>query len=257
MLTAQRRTVSEKGLRNSEAEGQADRKPNPPAQHPIPGDFCQGPHTYNPLQIQYTGAPSGTAPTGLPARGLPTLVDHVSQPMPCFRHLCAIAATFVLLTSFGSARANDVTDIADLFHSGKQTEAMAKIDTLLGEKSDRPDLRFLKGVLLVEARRVDEALPVFQTLTEEFPELPEPYNNLAALYAARGDFEKARAALDGALRANPGFAIAHENLGDVYAQLARASYQRALKLDPGNTTIPPRLALLRELTEPSARKPAR
>ena len=94
-------------------------------------------------------------------------------------------------------------------------------------------------------------------MTEEFPELPEPYNNLAALYAARGDFEKARAALDGALRANPGFAVAHENLGDVYAQLARLSYQRALKLDPSNTTIPPRLALLRELSDPSARKPSR
>lgn len=177
--------------------------------------------------------------------------------MPCFRHLCAIVSTLVLLMSLGTARANDVTDIADLFRSGQQAEALAKIDSLLGEKADRPDLRFLKGVLLVEARRVDEALAVFQQLTEEFPELPEPYNNLAALHAARGDFEKARAALDGALRANPGFAIAHENLGDVYAQLARLSYQRALKIDPGNTTIPPRLALLRELTEPSARKSSR
>jgi len=43
----------------------------------------------------------------------------------------------------------------------------------------------------------------------------------------------------------------------VYAQLARLSYQRALKLDPSNTTIPPRLALLRELSDPSARKPSR
>lgn len=163
----------------------------------------------------------------------------------------------MLLMSFGTARANDVADITDLFRSGKQTEALAKIDTLLGSRADRPDLRFLKGTLLVEARRIDEALLVFQLLTEEFPELPEPYNNLAALYAARGDFEKARTALDGALRANPGFAIAHENLGDVYAQLARLSYQRALKIDPSNTTIPPRLSLLRELTDPSARKSSR
>jgi len=176
--------------------------------------------------------------------------------MPCLRPLRVIVATLVLL-SCGSVRANDVTDIADLFHTGKQAEALARIDTLLGARAERPDLRFLKGVLLVESRRVDEAVSVFQQLTEEFPELPEPYNNLAALYAARGDFEKARAALDGALRANPGFAVAHENLGDVYAQLARLSYQRALKLDPSNTTIPPRLALLRELSDPSARKPSR
>ena len=194
-----------------------------------------------------TGTPPGASPAPL----------ITPQPMSCIRHLRAIAATFVLLMCFGTARANDVTDIADLFHSGKQAEALARIDTLLGEKADRPDLRFLKGVLLVESRSVDEATSVFQQLTEEFPELPEPYNNLAALYAARGDFEKARTALDGALRANPGFAIAHENLGDVYAQLARISYQRALKLDPSNTTIPPRLALMRELTDPSARKSSR
>lgn len=177
--------------------------------------------------------------------------------MPRSRPLCVITATFVLLVLFGAARANDVTDIAAQFRSGEQAEALAKIDSLLGDRAERPDLRFLKGVLLVEAKRVDEAAVVFQQLTEEFPELPEPYNNLAALYAARGDFEKARAALDGALRANPGFAVAHENLGDVYAQLARLSYQRALKIDPANTTIPPRLSLLRELTEPSASKSSR
>jgi Flp pilus assembly protein TadD len=154
----------------------------------------------------------------------------------------------------GSVRANDVTNIADLFRAGQQTEAMAKLDALLGDRSERPDLRFLKGTLLVETRRTDEALLVFQQLTEEFPELPEPYNNLAALYAARGDFEKARMALDGALRANPGFAMAHQNLGDVYAQLARLSYQRALKIEPGNAAIPPKLLLLRELTEPSTHK---
>ncbi|MDL2337368.1 MAG: tetratricopeptide repeat protein [Pseudomonadota bacterium] len=155
----------------------------------------------------------------------------------------------------GSVRANDVTNITDLFRAGQQTEAMAKLDTLLGDRSERPDLRFLKGTLLVETRRTDEALLVFQQLTEEFPELPEPYNNLAALYAARGEFEKARMALDGALRANPGFAMAHQNLGDVYAQLARLSYQRALKIEPGNAAIPPKLLLLRELTEPSTHKP--
>lgn len=162
----------------------------------------------------------------------------------------------MLILSFGAVRANDVTDITDQFRSGKQAEALAKIDSLLGGRGERPDLRFLKGILLVEAGRTDDALVVFQQLTEEFPELPEPYNNLAALHAARGDFEKARTALDGALRANPGFAIAHQNLGDVYLQLARLSYERALKNDAGNTVIPPRLSMLRELTHPAARKPS-
>lgn len=160
----------------------------------------------------------------------------------------------VLWLSAGMAHAaDDVASITQLFRSGQQTEALAKIDALLATKSDRPDLRMLKGILLVDSGRSDEALVVFQQLTEDFPEVPEPYNNLAVLYAARGQFDQARVALDGALRANPGFATAHQNLGDVYAQLAQLSYQRALKAEPGNADIPPRLSLLRKLNEPAAR----
>lgn len=160
----------------------------------------------------------------------------------------------ILLLSVGALHAaDDVARITQLFRSGQQTEAFTQIDALLATKSDRPDLRMLKGVLLVDVRRTDEALVVFQQLTEDFPEVPEPYNNLAVLYATRGDFDRARLALEGALRANPGFATAHQNLGDVYAQLAQLAYQRALKAEPTNTDVPPRLALLRKLTDPAAR----
>ncbi|MBC7731627.1 MAG: hypothetical protein H7306_06970, partial [Bacteriovorax sp.] len=40
---------------------------------------------------------------------------------------------------------------------------------------------------------------------------------------------------------------AHENLGDVHAALAGQSYARALQLEPKNVTVPPKLALVREL----------
>ncbi len=177
--------------------------------------------------------------------------------MSFVRHLQLALATLILWLSAGMVHAaDDVANITQLFRSGQQSEAFTQIDALLANKSDRPDLRMLKGVLLVDARRTDEALVVFQQLTEDFPEVPEPYNNLAVLYAARGDFDKARQALEGALRANPGFATAHQNLGDVYAQLAQLSYQRALKAEPTNAEIPPRLALLRKLNEPAASKSA-
>lgn len=170
----------------------------------------------------------------------------------------AIAALLaaLLLSSIAPAQASDATDVQQMFRAGRQTEALAKLDGLIAAKTAGPDLRFLKGVLLVEMRRTGEALVVFQNLTEDFPELAEPYNNLSVLYAASGDFDKARAALEGAIRANPGMAIAHQNLGDVYAQLARQSYQRALKLDAGSAGVPAKLAVLRELTEPTQRKPA-
>ena len=88
-------------------------------------------------------------------------------------------------------------------------------------------MRFLKGVVLTEAGAPAEAIAVFQSSTEDYPELPEPYNNLAVLYAAPAQYDKARAALEMAIRTNPGYATAHENLGDVYAQLAGAVVQRA------------------------------
>lgn len=178
------------------------------------------------------------------------LIRLLRQPFA----LAAVVTLSVLLATLGSAHADEAEDITQRFRSGQQTEALAQLDALLATRSDRPDLRMLKGILLVDAKRADDALAVFQQLTEDFPEVPEPYNNLAVLHAARGDFEKARVALDGALRANPGFATALQNLGDVYAQLAQQSYQRALKAEPDNASIPPRLALLRKLTDPEQRK---
>jgi len=102
-------------------------------------------------------------------------------------------------------------------------------------------------VIQTESGKPNEAISTFVKLTEEYPELPEPYNNLAALHASAGDFDKARLSLEQALRANPLFALAHQNLGDVHAALAERAYARALQLDPANAGLPPRLALVRQL----------
>ena len=170
--------------------------------------------------------------------------------------ISALLAAMLSLNFAAPAKANEATDIAQMFRAGQQAEALARLDALLASRTASPELRFLKGVLLVEVRRTSEALVVFQNLTEEFPELPEPYNNLAVLYAASGEFDKARTALEGAIRANPGLAVAYLNLGDIYAQLARQAYQKAQKIDPASAGIPARLSVLRELSESLNRKPA-
>ncbi|MEJ7686260.1 MAG: tetratricopeptide repeat protein, partial [Variovorax sp.] len=124
-----------------------------------------------------------------------------------------------------------------------------------------PQMRFLRGVILTEQGKQADAVAVFTQLTQDFPELPEPYNNLAALYASQSQFDKARAALEMAIKLNPGYATAHENLGDVYARLAGQSYGRAQQLEAGNATAQPKLALIRQMfAAPAAdlaRKPAR
>ncbi|GAB3628193.1 tetratricopeptide repeat protein [Pandoraea terrae] len=93
-------------------------------------------------------------------------------------------------------------------------------------------VRFTRARMLMELNRRPEAIDAFVALTQDFPELPEPYNNLAALYAQQGDYEKARADLEMAIRTNPNFAVAYANLGDVYAKLAQQAYAQSLRIAP-------------------------
>ena len=151
------------------------------------------------------------------------------------------------------AWADDYGDVNRLLKAGQPTEAMAKVDQFLAAKPRDPQMRFLKGVILAETGKANEAIGVFVKLTEEFPELPEPYNNLAVLYASQSQFDKARVALEMAIRTNPSYATAHENLGDVYAKLASQAYSKALQLDGSNVGVPPKLALIRNLFAPEAR----
>ena len=60
---------------------------------------------------------------------------------------------------------------------------------------------------------------------------PRAYNNLAAFYAAQGNYEQARDFLEQALATDEKYATIYRNLGSVYAEMARGSYGRALQLD--------------------------
>jgi len=168
------------------------------------------------------------------------------SPSLRFRIVQAAAALLVALT-VGIVHADDYSDVNTLLRQGKADQALAKADAYIAGKPRDPQMRFLRGVILTEQGNQAEAVAVFTALTQDFPELPEPYNNLAALYAAQSQFDKARAALEMAIKLNPDYATAHENLGDVYARLAAQSYGRALKLEAGNTTAPPKLALVRQM----------
>jgi len=153
----------------------------------------------------------------------------------------------------GSAHADEYNDTLQLLRAGKLPEAMSKADAYLASKPRDPQMRFLKGVILRDSGKLNEAVATFTKLTEDYPELPEPYNNLAVLYASQSQYDKARAALEMAIRTNPSYATAHENLGDVYAKLASQAYNKALQLDSGNTAVQPKLALIRELFTPGAK----
>jgi tetratricopeptide (TPR) repeat protein len=145
------------------------------------------------------------------------------------------------------AFADDMAEVARLVRVGQYAEALGKADAFLIKNPRDVQMRFLKGVILTEQNKSAEAITIFSRLTEDFPALPEPYNNLAVLYAANGQYDKARAALDAAIRTNPTYATAYENLGDIHAKLASQAYDKALQLDSGNSAAKSKLTLVRTL----------
>ena len=159
----------------------------------------------------------------------------------------SVAVSATLASPVAMAQADEYADVNRLVRAGQLNEALAKADQYLVAKPRDPQMRFLKGVIQTEGGKPAEAIATFSKLTEDFPELPEPYNNLAVLYAGQSQFDKARAALEMAIRTNPSYATAHENLGDVYAKLASQAYSKALQLDAGNAAVAPKLSLIRNL----------
>lgn len=150
------------------------------------------------------------------------------------------------------ALANDYDDVDRLTQARRFDEAMGRAEKFLKDKPRDPQMRFLKGVIQLDSGKRSEAIATFTQLTQDTPELPEPYNNLAVIYASQSQFDKARVALEGAVRANPGYAAAHENLGDVYARLASQAYGQAQRLDPSNAALPSKQAVIRTLFSPTA-----
>ena len=147
---------------------------------------------------------------------------------------------------------DDYTKVTKLVSAKQLKEALVDADRYLESKPKDPQMRFIKGVIFTEMGQTADAMSLFTTLTQDYPELPEPYNNLAVLYAADNQFEQARVALEMAIRTNPSYATAHENLGDVYVKLASESYSKALQLEPYKTTVQPKLALIRTMFSPAA-----
>jgi len=164
--------------------------------------------------------------------------------IPFFRTGCLLLA----LSNLGASSAFASVDaIQALIEKGRFTDAISLADEDLVSTPKDPQTRFLKGIALTELERSDDAIAVFRQLTEDYPELPEPYNNLAVLYAQQKQFDKAKSALEMAIRTHPSYATAHENLGDVYARLAKQAYDKALQIDSANVAAQSKLALIRQL----------
>ena len=181
--------------------------------------------------------------------------------MPALRRIPGIALLLgsLAFAAVAIAQNDDFAEAGKLFRSGQQAQALERVDNFLKANPKDARGRFLKGLILTEQGKQADAIKIFTGLTEDYPELPEPYNNLAVLYASQGQYDKARAALEMSIRTHPSYATAHENLGDIYAKMASQAYDKALQLDKSNTAAQTKLEMIKELFSSGARgtgKPA-
>ena len=162
--------------------------------------------------------------------------------------LFKIIAPMVLVLAFASPLfADELKDISQMAENGQQAAALERINTYLAANPKDAQAMFMKGIILAESGKREEAIKAFTDLTEKYPNLPEPYNNLAVLHADAGQYDKARKALETAIKTHPSYATAHENLGDIYARMASEAYDKALQLDGGNTRAQSKLSLIKDL----------
>ena len=146
-----------------------------------------------------------------------------------------------LLLTGAAALADEYAEVQKLQQSGQAAAALARADKYIAANPRDPQMRFIKSGLLSAVGQRAEAEELLTNLTRDYPELPEPWNNLAVLYASQGQLDKAEQALSAALRINPAYATALENLGDVRVRQAADAYRRARQIDARNSRLTPKI----------------
>ena len=130
---------------------------------------------------------------------------------------------------------SEITDrISVMLDQGRAAEALEVIEKRKAQYAENPNplgrdvqLMFLHGRALAALGRHEQAIEVYRDMTSRYPELPEPWNNLAAEYVKTGRLAMAQQALEMALQTNPDYREARANLGRVQLLLAQESFRAA------------------------------
>ena len=159
-----------------------------------------------------------------------------------------LITTILVSLSLNSYARNNLEEIKLLLKNGKYSRAEKLLDKSIEEdKKNNPEFLFYKGIIETNIGKNNEAIETFRNLTENFPELPEPFNNLAVLYAEKGQFKLAKEILERAIKTNPSYLTAHINLGDIYTKMASEAYNKALEIDKANNIAITKLSMITQL----------
>ncbi|WP_086961305.1 tetratricopeptide repeat protein [Caballeronia turbans] len=158
------------------------------------------------------------------------------------------------LAQTSTATRDDTPQVDSAIANKDWSAALTQLDARIAANPRDVQAKFKRATVLARLNRDDEAITAFTELTQAYPELPEPYNNLAALYAKKGRYEDARAALETAVKANPGYALAYDNLGDLYLRLASESYKRAQSLGSKSPITSQRITAIQNIYTPPKKR---
>ncbi|WP_126456650.1 tetratricopeptide repeat protein [Sulfuriflexus mobilis] len=145
----------------------------------------------------------------------------------------------------------DLQEARSLLEQGRPADALREVELQLAGQPKALQARFLQAQLLDKLGRDKEAIAVYEDLSHDYPQLPEPYNNLAVLYAKLGEHNKARDALLNAINTHPSYATAYENLGNIYTKMAISAYNKALELGKQKQPAPITLATIERIQQVS------
>ena len=168
---------------------------------------------YSPSEPPRLSADSGYDPLN------PELSDTVAIPF----------LSFLIIEPDPIAKNAVPTDVERLIKARQYQDAVNLINTKIKATPRNVQIRFVKARLEIEMRQFGEAKKSLIEITQQFPELPEPYNNLAAIAANQGNWIEARDYLELALKLRPTYVIASANLGEIYIRLGAQAYENAAK----------------------------
>ena len=135
---------------------------------------------------------------------------------------------FCLLMIKAVAAATSVAQLHELITQQRFVDAAATGEQLLRQNPLQPQTRFLTAYAHQMSSQTDRAVSLYQGLIEDHPQLPEPRNNLAMIYLAQGDYDRASQLLVDAPNTHSSYATAYDNLSQVYKGIASEAYRRAV-----------------------------
>ena len=132
---------------------------------------------------------------------------------------------------------------------GDYEGALDIIAKALAKNPKSVQLRFQRCVVLEKSGDTEAARRELNQFTAMYPEIPEPYNNLAAIESSAGNLDKAEELLKTALRLRPAFRNARINLANLYLVRALTNYKEAQE-QKAEPALAERISTLSRLIEP-------